>query len=74
MKDVILEEILTLALEQLENKQEGLSDFDKGRMMAFYEILSTAKEQANLLGVKFDDERLNQANPEKLLASKKQAA
>ncbi len=69
MKNVILEEILTLAIDELKRAKKADSDFESGRKMAFYEILSLAKEQADLLNIKFDDETLNRLEPEQLLKS-----
>ncbi len=74
MKDTILEEILTLTLDNLKSNSTDLSDFDSGRMMAYYEILSLAKEQADLLGVTFADDELNNVIPEDLLKIRRKAA
>jgi len=60
-----------MAIDNLKENKAGLSDFDNGRMMAFYEVLSTAKEQAETLGYRFDNEELNQVDPEKLLMNNK---
>jgi len=70
MKNVILEEILTLAVDELKRAKKADSDFESGRKMAFYEMLSLAKQQADLLGVEFDDQALNKLDPEALLRDK----
>lgn len=65
---VVLEELMAMALEQANQiKSKNSNDFDSGRLMAFYELLSVAKEQAGLMGVVFEDKNLNALNPEDLL-------
>lgn len=65
---VILEEIMIMALDNaIRICSDQTDDFNRGRLMAFYEVLSVAKEQAELMEVVFDDNRLNSLNPEELL-------
>ena len=65
---VILEELVAMAFEQASAISGNDNDpFESGRLMAFYEILSVAKEQAQLMGITFDHKALNDLNPEELL-------
>ena len=56
----LLEEVMLTALEN--SQQTRLlpdSAFNRGQLTAYYEVLKSGKELAELMRIKFDDDRLN---------------
>ena len=52
---VILEEILSTARQNGLEAAAERADFDQGRAFAYYDILTVAIEQAELLGIPLED-------------------
>ena len=72
----ILEELLSAAIEgALEARtQADANPFENGRLMAYYDILTTAKEQAEVMGIEFADKRIAEFDPDALLKPARRAA
>ena len=67
----ILEEVLRLAMDEALALQarEPLSDEDHGALTAYFSLLELGKQQAAILGLRFDDHELDTFGPYKLLAN-----
>ena len=76
-RQTVLEEVLTFAIESaIEARDKADSDlFQSGLLMAYYNVISNAKEEAQAMGVKFSDKTIAAFDPdEELLNYRKQAA
>lgn len=76
-EQVVLEEVMVAALDSARSAAEQAATGDSysaGKVDAYYDVLDVLKEQAELLGVKFDDVRLQRLNLDELFqASVKKA-
>ncbi len=70
----VLEEVLSAAIQAARTKVGSAEAFDQGLVMAYYDVLSVAKEQAELLGVQFGDQTVREFDPESLLAGRREHA
>lgn len=68
---VILEEVLAAARAAALQAAASTDPLDRGRVMAYYDVLDVAKEQAELLGHSLADVGLPDFDPDSLLASAK---
>jgi hypothetical protein len=61
----VLEEVLRFAMDEALALQakERLADEDHGALMAYFNLLELGKQQAGILGVRFDDDELNAFDP-----------
>ncbi|MFO1428792.1 MAG: hypothetical protein U1F76_01420 [Candidatus Competibacteraceae bacterium] len=62
---VILEEVLLVARQHGVEAAKGSKEFDQGLAMAYYDVLTVAIEQAQLLGVDLDEIGLAGFDPDK---------
>lgn len=67
MAQVVLEEVLTKALEEAESLAGSTDPEKRGRLFAYFDILSWAKYQAEVFGVHFDDQKLESLDPYMLI-------
>mgnify|MGYP001586505281 FL=1 len=73
----VLEELLSAAIEAALNarKHADRDPFENGKLMAYYDIIMTAKEQAEVMGIEFADKTIAAFDPDKeLLGTRKQVA
>jgi len=75
-QQVLAEEILTAAIDAAlrARAQADADPFQNGKLMAYYDIITMAKELAGVMGVEFVDKNLAAFNPDELLKPAKQAA
>jgi hypothetical protein len=75
-QQVLAEEILTAAIDAaLKARAQAETDpFQNGKLMAYYDIITMAKELAGVMGVEFVDKDLAAFDPDELLKPAKQAA
>lgn len=64
---VVLEEVLTKALEEAESLAGSTDPEQQGRLFAYFDVLSWAKDQAEVFGVHFDDRKLESLDPYQLI-------
>lgn len=72
-----LEQVLTAAIDGARDARRRADDdpFERGRLMAYYDVITWAQEQARVLGVEFADQTLASFDADKeLLQGRKQAA
>lgn len=67
MAQVVLEEVLTKALDEAERLAGSQDPEERGRLLAYFDILSWAKDQAQVFGVRFDDSKLEALDPYALI-------
>jgi hypothetical protein len=73
----VLEELLSAAIEAAlkARKHADRDAFENGKLMAYYDIITTAKEQAEVMGIEFADKTIADFDPDKeLLGARKQLA
>lgn len=73
----VLEQVLTAAIDGAldARKKADKEPFERGRLMAYYDVITWAKEQAELMDITFADRTLAAFDPDKeLLRGKKRAA
>jgi hypothetical protein len=73
----VLEELLSAAIEAALNarKHANRDPFENGKLMVYYDIITTAKEQAEVMGIEFADKTIADFDPDKeLLGARKQVA
>ncbi len=65
----VLEEVLRLALEEalVLNGKKILSEEDSGALVAYFNLLEFAKEQAAIKQLRFNDQELAEFNPYSLI-------
>ena len=75
-EQVVVEEVLTAAIDGARDarKNADADPFEKGRLMAYYDIITVAKEQAAIMEVEFGDKSIAAFDPDELLKPAKQAA
>lgn len=75
-EQTILEELLSSAIESaLEARENADSNpFDNGRLMAYYDVITTAKEQATIMGIEFSDKTIAAFDPDAELVNWKRKA
>lgn len=76
-EQVVLEELLTAAIEgALEAREKaGKDPFEKGQLMAYYDLITVAKEQAEIMELVFADKTIAAFDADKeLLNYRKRAA
>lgn len=59
--------VLTKALEEAESLVGSADPERRGRLFAYFDILSWAKDQAEVFGVRFDDRKLEALDPYALI-------
>ncbi len=52
------------ALEAKESKKESGSEYDLGRLMAYHEVVSLMRQQAEAFGIEFSELNLEGLDPE----------
>lgn len=69
-ESVVLEEVLRRAMDDALElmKKSQRSEREDGELYAYFVMLDTAKQQADLLGVRFGDLELQAFDPYQLLA------
>ena len=75
-EQVVLENLLTAAIDAA-MKARARADTDpaeRARMMAYYDVIRWAKEQAGVIELEFADRSLADFNPDELLQPARQAA
>ena len=72
----VLEETLAAAIAAaLDARVKAATDpFENGRLMAYYDIIAVAKEQAAIMEIEFADKSIAAFDPDELLKPAKQAA
>jgi hypothetical protein len=72
-EQVVLEELLTAAIDAaLKACEKADKDpFEKGLLMAYYDLITVAKEQARIVGLEWRDKRLGAFDPDKELLNYK---
>ena len=72
----ILEEVLSSAIQNaLDARKDADSNpFNKGMLMAYYDVITTAKEQAESMGIEFSDKTIAAFDPDTLLKPSRQTA
>ncbi len=73
----VLEELLSSAIESaLESRAKAQTDpFERGTLIAYYDMISFAKTQAEVMGIEFADKTIAAFDPDKeLLGARKQIA
>lgn len=76
-EQVVLEELLSAAIGNALDAREkaGQDPFENGRLMAYYDVITVAKEQAEIIELEFADRTLAAFDPDKeLLNYRKRAA
>jgi hypothetical protein len=76
-EQVVLEELLTAAIDgALKAREKADRDpFEKGLLMAYYDLITVAKEQAKIIGLTFEDKTITAFDPDKeLLRHKRKRA
>ncbi len=72
---VVLEELLSSAIEsalEARGKMAAGDKFQEGLLMAYYDIITWAKTQADIVGIEFADKNIAAFDPDKeLLRGKK---
>lgn len=69
-KQVVLEEVMRMAIEAGREAAAQAASGDRhaaGQVFAYYNVLDVMKEQADLLGVKFDDAEVAAFDPDELI-------
>ena len=68
-QQMILEEILSSAIRSALDAQmtAARNPVDEGKLMAYYDIITVAKEQAALIGYEFGDKTIAAFDPDTLL-------
>lgn len=67
---VVLEEVMRAALESARKAAQQAAGGDRhaaGRVYAYHDVLDVLKEQAELLGIQFDDRELASFDPDELI-------
>ena len=72
-EQVVLEEVLRAAINAArEARARAVSDlFEEGLMMAYYDLITVAKEQAELMELEFIDRTIAEFDPDELLRALK---
>lgn len=75
-EQVVLEELLTAVIDAaMKAREKAVTDpFENGRVMAYYDVIRWAQEQAKILELQFVDNSLAAFNADELLKPAKQAA
>ena len=69
----VLEEVAQSLKDSAESVSDG-SDYEQGRLMGYYEALSTLLSQCDVMGISTDDLHLGKDfRPESLLSTRKAA-
>ncbi len=71
---VILEEVLLAARQHGVEAAKGSKEFEQGLAMAYYDVLTVAIEQAQLLGVDLDEIGLAGFDPDKEILNTRREA
>lgn len=73
---VVLEELMHMAMDEAIDLRDkpNITPKEQGELMAYFKILDTGKQQADVFGVKFQDNELAAFDPYSLLVSAKKAA
>ncbi|MBA2594280.1 MAG: hypothetical protein M3495_01150 [Pseudomonadota bacterium] len=73
---VLLEEVLRRALDEASElaAKAARSDREEGGLFAYFNILVWAKQQAEILGIRFQDEAIRELDPYRLIGGQRDAA
>lgn len=72
---VVLQEVLAAAKEAaLESAQKPDDPFESGHVMAYYDVLTVAIEQAEVMDIPLEELGLGGFDPDELLKPRKKAA
>lgn len=67
---VVLEEVMRAAMESARKAAHQAAGGDRhaaGQVFAYHDVLDVLKEQAELLGIQFDDRELASFDPDELI-------